>query len=82
MPRNKASLRLPGFDYASLGAYFVTICAYRSQTLFDDVAIQLVIDSAWRAIPAHFPHVETDAFVICPTTSTASSCSSTTLPLL
>lgn len=28
------SLRLPGYDYASAGYYFVTICTYQRQTLF------------------------------------------------
>ena len=35
--RQRRSIRLPGFDYAQPGAYFVTICSYRRQLLFGDV---------------------------------------------
>jgi len=34
----RRSIRLPGYDYASPGGYFVTICVYGRQNLFGHVA--------------------------------------------
>ena len=34
---HRKSIRLPGYDYASAGAYFVTICTHQRQCLFGDV---------------------------------------------
>ena len=33
----RRSIRLPDFDYATPGAYFVTICAHERACLFGDV---------------------------------------------
>ena len=33
----RRSLRLPGYDYASMGWYFVTICTYKKEILFGNV---------------------------------------------
>ena len=32
----RRSIRLPGYDYRAPGAYFITICIYERQLLFDD----------------------------------------------
>ncbi len=72
--QRRRSLRLPGFDYAQRGAYFVTVVAHDRACLFGDVvdgAMCLneagrVVESCWAAIPDHFPHVELDAFVVMP----------------
>lgn len=68
------SLRLNGFDYAEERAYFVTICAHSRSSLFGEVVEDTVCLSAigeiardcWLAIPAHFPSIELDSFVIMP----------------
>ena len=44
--RQRRSIRLPGFDYAQPGVYFVTICSYRRQYLFGEVIEQEVVLSA------------------------------------
>ncbi len=33
----RRSIRLKGYDYALAGAYFITICTYQPECLFDDV---------------------------------------------
>ncbi|MGE0058922.1 MAG: transposase [Dehalococcoidia bacterium] len=58
--------RLAGFDYTSNGAYFITICAYQRAPLFVDKGIQKTIIDCWMNIPAHFPHITLDSFVIMP----------------
>ena len=70
----RSSIRLRKFDYAHIGQYFVTICASEMRRLFgridDGTVILNVIGrialDCWRDIPAHFPHVELDPFVVMP----------------
>src|SRR5690606_35624561 len=62
----RRSTRLKGFDYASAGAYFVTICAFRREILFDDPEVAEVVSHAWRDLPLHFQNVVADAFVVMP----------------
>ena len=86
--------RLPGYDYASHGAYFVTICTAKKEPLFWEGAhpgdnndrggnhvgaaisrpqatLQLspagrLVEQAIQAIPAHYPAVSVDKYVIMP----------------
>jgi REP element-mobilizing transposase RayT len=62
----RRSLRLPDYDYASAGAYFVTICAFRRQLLFEDAEVARIILEEWQALAARFPSVALDEFVIMP----------------
>jgi REP element-mobilizing transposase RayT len=65
--------RLAGFDYASQGAYFVTVCARRRGTVFGDVhdgavclnARGLVVAEALDAIPDRH-EVRLDASLVMP----------------
>ncbi|NJN19258.1 MAG: transposase [Oscillochloris sp.] len=68
------SIRLKGYDYRRPGAYFVTICTYRSRhTLGLRSGGKVVLNAigriaceAWQAIPHHFSHTRIDEFVIMP----------------
>ena len=71
---HRRSIRLPGYDYSSPGAYFVTICVQGGECLLGQVVDgemllnewgQIAWD-CWQAIPEHFPHVELDTWVIMP----------------
>jgi len=72
-PRRRR-LRLPEYDYAQAGAYFVTICTRDHACLFGRVLEGKMQPNAageaavrcWDEIPRHFPHVELDAFVVMP----------------
>jgi putative transposase len=72
-PRRK-SPRLPTFDYASNGAYFVTTCVQNREPLLGKLEQQTVqhspfaaiVEAAWFDLPNYYPHVELDAFVIMP----------------
>lgn len=65
--------RLPGFDYSTPGAYFVTICAHGNH-LFGKItngemkcnALGDLVTLCWNEIPGHFPLVSLDAFVAMP----------------
>lgn len=66
--------RLRGYDYSQAGAYFVTIVAQDRVCLFGEVVDGVMCPSdagrqvatAWNELPAHYPHVELDAFVVMP----------------
>jgi REP element-mobilizing transposase RayT len=67
-------VRLPEYDYAGPGAYFVTICTHERRVLFGAMVDremrlsppgEIVLD-CWNAIPDHFAHVALDAFVVMP----------------
>src|SRR5262245_45788336 len=67
--RHRRSTRLKGFDYSSVGAYFVTIVAWHREYMFGEIVnneMRLnsygeIIQKWWRHIPIHFPNVETGA---------------------
>lgn len=74
-PRHhRRSIRLKGYDYASAGAYFVTICTANRAYLFGEVAqgemhlndLGRVVAACWVELPSHYPHVQLDAFVVMP----------------
>lgn len=71
---HRRSLRLKGYDYSQAGAYFVTICVHEKKCLFGEVIgskmevneIGRRVQMVWDGLPAHYPYVATDAFVIMP----------------
>lgn len=73
-PERRRSIRIKGYDYGRIGAYFVTICAHRRTRLFGDMvdgAIRLnrlgeIVRETWEGLPAHYPHVELDSFIVMP----------------
>jgi|WetSurMetagenome_2_1015567.scaffolds.fasta_scaffold39898_2 putative transposase len=71
---HRRSIRLDGYDYASAGAYFVTICAQDRACVFGDVvdgemranACGRIVQDVWAGLPARYANVELDAFVVMP----------------
>ena len=70
----RKSIRLKDFDYASPGAYFVTIATHDRLNLFGrliegDVSLnefgQIARDQ-WFLLPTRFNNIELDAFVVMP----------------
>ena len=70
---NRQSIRMKGWSYTS-GCYFVTINTHANQPLFGAVMNGRMVlseagriaENCWREIPAHFPMVQLDEFVIMP----------------
>jgi REP-associated tyrosine transposase len=70
----RRSVRLVGYDYTRPGTYFVTICTHNGAPLLGSTVngrVQLsrfgrLARECWLAIPAHFPAVCLDAFVVMP----------------
>ena len=74
MKPKRRSIRLPGYDYASAGWYFVTIICHKRQHLFGEVCHgQMVLNEAgdlvekwWNKIPEKFPDIELGDYQIMP----------------
>ena len=72
--RNRKSIRLKDFDYASVGGYFITICAHQracslSQVVDGDsclTSIGRVVSQHWHRIPERNPRALLDEFVVMP----------------
>lgn len=71
---HRRSIRLKGYDYDRAGAYFVTICVHQRERLLGQVvdgAMGLnlageAVRSVWKGLPARFPQVDLDEFVVMP----------------
>lgn len=70
---HRRSIRVPGYDYSE-GMFFVTICTHDRECLFGEITDGImtlnqagsIVQAYWQSIPARFPHVALDAFVIMP----------------
>lgn len=73
LPERK-NLRLPQYDYASPGTYFVTVVSYERQFLFGDVVDQKmivnengwVVETCWLDLPNHYPNIRLGTFIVMP----------------
>ena len=71
---HRRSIRLQGYDYAQVGAYFVTICTYQKECVFGQVVggeMRVngggeIVLSAWNSLPDRFPSIVLDSFIIMP----------------
>jgi REP element-mobilizing transposase RayT len=71
---HRRSISLRGYDYTQPGAYFITVCTHKRAGLFGRVADgDMTLNDAgrvavkcWKGIPAYFPHVDVDEFVVMP----------------
>jgi REP element-mobilizing transposase RayT len=67
-------MRLPHYDYATPGAYFVTVCVQERAYLFGEIIdgeMRLngfggIVQACWEELPRHYRHIEMDAFVVMP----------------
>ncbi len=73
-PRRKNSLRLRGYDYSSVGAYFVTIVTWQRELLFGDIVdgemilneMGEIVRDEWERTPQIRHEVELGAYVVMP----------------
>ena len=63
---NRQSIRYKGHDYASAGAYFVTVCTKNRAPLLVDTMLAAIVTDVWYALPDWFPTIALDEFVIMP----------------
>ena len=71
---HRRSIRLPGYDYAQEGFYFVTICSDHRECLFGQVVdgqvkltrYGLVVAESWAWLAERYPQVELDKWILMP----------------
>ena len=71
---HRRSIRLPQYDYAQPGVYFVTICTHEHECILGEVVDGVMIlndwgivaNRFWDEVAAHFCGVAIDAHVIMP----------------
>ncbi|MBF6593952.1 MAG: transposase [Thermaceae bacterium] len=73
-PPQRRSVRLKGFDYASAGAFFVTVRVQKRECLWGDVRdgevcltdAERMVVGVWEGLRERFPFISLDAFVVIP----------------
>ena len=60
------STRLPQHNYRWTASYFVTIRAAHHEPIFDIEELRSILLETWLALPARFPCVTLDEFIIMP----------------
>lgn len=71
---HRQSIRLKGYEYSRMGAYFVTICTWNRECLFGNVSdgrmvlnnAGRIIERVWEDLPSRFPSIELDALGVMP----------------
>ena len=71
---HRRSIRLKGYDYASAGSYFITICTQNRRHLFGYIENQemnlneygQIVENQWLLLPDRFPNVSLGSFTIMP----------------
>ena len=71
---HRRSIRLPGYDYASAGAYYVTIVAWQRECLFGEVInkeMQLnkvgkIVEWEWLELPKRLSYISLGAHMVMP----------------
>jgi len=66
LPKRKNSLRLKGYDYSQEGMYFVTICTYNYETLFNNKEFANIVEKEWLNTATLRPKIELDKFIVMP----------------
>ncbi|MEM9162343.1 MAG: hypothetical protein AAGC54_04655, partial [Cyanobacteria bacterium P01_F01_bin.4] len=71
---HRRSIRLHGYDYASPGAYFVTLCAYQRQCIFGEIVdgqmrlneFGQIVESEWQKSAQIRHEIELADYVVMP----------------
>lgn len=72
--RRRRSIRLPHYDYAQRGVYFITLCVQHRRSLFGDVIdgsmvlknLGEIVATEWRRTSEIRPNIVVDEFVVMP----------------
>ena len=71
---HRRSIRLPNYDYAQPGAYYVTIVTWQRKYVFGEVLngemklnkVGEIVQWEWEELPRRLPYIELGAFVVMP----------------
>jgi len=70
----RRNIRLRGYDYSLLGAYFITICTHNKQCLFGTIGkgtmnlnpYGKIVRECWINIPQHYIGINSNVFIVMP----------------
>lgn len=64
---SRRSIRLRDYNYANVGAYFITLCTFDRGCYFDQYRqLREIVNNEWNIIPARFKNVDLDEYVVMP----------------
>ena len=63
---HRRALRLKGYDYSQPGAYFVTICSWQRQPLFESAVLRRILVDTWHDLPARYANLSLDTLGMMP----------------
>ena len=63
---HRRSIRLPGYDYAQAGAYFITIVCKDRELQLEEPASRDAVEQSWQWLAAQYTYVELDEYVVMP----------------
>ena len=74
LAQRRKTLRLSEFDYASAGAYFVTICVKNRMPVLGKIVgeknrlsrLGEIVGNVWNNLPNHYEDIELDEFIVMP----------------
>jgi REP element-mobilizing transposase RayT len=72
--RKRHSIRLKGYDYAQVGAYFVTICTLGKESIFGEIhgttvapnQLSSIVSQSWEWLSHQYNYVISDSWVVMP----------------
>jgi hypothetical protein len=73
-PHHRRSIRVPGYDYTNLGAYFLTLCTHKRLEIFGaivdhEMKLSLpgkIAQQEMQRLAKRFPHIRLGEFVVMP----------------
>ena len=73
-PHHRRSIRLPGYDYAQEGAYFITLCTHNREHLFGEIGngemvlndLGKIVHDEWNHTSIIRPTIELGEFMVMP----------------
>jgi putative transposase len=71
---HRCSIRLRGYDYSGVGAYFITICTQHRACVLGEIVDGIMQPSPagimvahwWSELNQKFPTIQTDEFIVMP----------------
>ena len=71
---HRRSIRLKGYDYSQIGAYFITICSHKHECIFGEIngnkmclnEFGDIVETEWLKTPNIRNNVKLDEFIIMP----------------
>lgn len=63
---HRRSIRLPGYDYASHGYYFATVCTAARELILNNDDCAAAVSQAWFELAVRFPGLDLDEFILMP----------------